>query len=259
MITYSRLGKEGQLGNQMFQYATLFSIGLTRGYKIGIPSTDQRISKVFEAPSAQLCDSILVEKLFKERDFTFDPNVFMVPDGTDLFGYFQSANYFDHCREALLREFKFKAPAVEKAASFHSTVNDRVLCSVHVRRKDYLKLSHYHNNLDGSYYEKACKVVTDSIKQPVRFLVFSDDTEWCRTTFTGDDVTIVDIGDDAAEMCLMSMCQVHIISNSSYSWWGAWLSGGLHGNAPVVAPKQWFGPQGPKNWETVYRKGWAIV
>ena len=253
MITYSQLGKNGRLGNQMFQYAALFSVGLTRGFEIGIPK-GTKLSEVFQIPNAIQLKDIRVNKLYKEKDFLFDPSIFLIPDECDILGYFQSGNYFNLCKEAILKEFKFKKDIEEKSNLFLTKFSGKDLCSLHIRRGDYKNLSNYHTNLGSEYYQHAIKVVNDNIKNK-HFLVFSDEPEWCKKNLSGDDFTIIDIFDDAVEMCMMSKCKVHIISNSSFSWWGSYLS-----NSPaVIAPKSWFGPEGPKNWETIYERGWIVI
>ena len=60
--------------------------------------------------------------------------------------------------------------------------------------------------------------------------------------------------DTYVDMCMMSMCNGHIIANSTFSWWGAWLSG-----ANTVAPKQWFGPRGMPEWSDIYCENWEIL
>lgn len=253
MITYSQLGKNGRLGNQMFQYAALFSAGLTRGYSIGIPR-NQQITEVFNLNNAEYTDEFSIEKIYKERDFSFDPSLFLIPDNVDIHGYFQSGRYFNHCQDALRKEFEFKQDIQKKAETIINQYLGSPLCSVHVRRGDYTKLSNYHTNLGANYYEPACTLVYQNFSD-VRFLVFSDDPEWCKREFKNEKFVVVDSGSDAVDLCVMSKCPIHVIANSSFSWWAAWLSQ----SRAVVAPKLWFGPEGPKNWETVYQEGWVLV
>jgi Glycosyl transferase family 11 len=255
MITYSRLGSNGRLGNQMFQYAALFSLGLTRGYTIGIPKRT-KLSEVFEIPSATQLEVFGSQKKYKEGKFEFDASLFLAPDNCDIDGYFQSGYYFEACNDLLLKEFVFKKHIQEKAAEYLSRFNgkDLILCSLHIRRGDYKNLSNYHTNLGADYYQKSGKILTQNISNR-HILVFSDEPEWCKNVITGSDVTIVETNDDAVELCIMSKCQAHIIANSSFSWWGAWLSGS---NA-VIAPKNWFGPDGPKKWDSVYQNGWLLA
>lgn len=253
MITYTQLGKNGRLGNQMFQYATLASVGLTRGYQIGIPK-NQQLSRVFNLKNAEYVDAANKEIVYKEKSFLFDANIFLIPDEVDVNGYFQSGNYFAHCDDFIRKEFEFQDSIKEKAANILNNYKNTPLCAVHVRRGDYKNLSHYHTNLGSEYYIPACTLVYNNIPN-VKFLVFSDDTEWCRNAFKDEKFDIIDTNDDATDLCIMSQCHAHVIANSSFSWWGAWLSR----SSAVVAPKQWFGPEGPKNWETVYQQGWVLL
>ena len=73
-------------------------------------------------------------------------------------------------------------------------------------------------------------------------IVLSDDPAWCheQELLQDDRFLISDSGDNITDMCLMSMCQYQIMANSTYSWWGAWLSNSTN----VIAPKLWFGPDG---------------
>jgi len=253
MITYSQLGKNGRLGNQMFQYATLFSVGFARAYKIGIPE-DQTISKVFKLPTTHYLENFNNKIFYKEEGFAFDPKVFLIPDSTEIFGYFQSGNYFNHCDEVLRKEFEFLPHIDRHADEFLQKFIDEIICAVHVRRGDYANLSHYHTNLGPEYYVPACSLVFQNAPN-VRFLVFTDDPEWCRQSFKDERFTIVETNDVGLDLCIMSKCHAHVIANSSFSWWGAWLSK----SSAVIAPKNWFGPQGPKEWNSVYQQGWVLI
>ena len=85
------------------------------------------------------------------------------------------------------------------------------------------------------YYQEALSKFDSSL--PV--VVFTDDVEWCNSQklFSEDRFMISESGDHYVDLCLMSLCKHHIIANSSFSWWGAWLSGSDN----VIAPMQWFG------------------
>ena len=255
MITFSALGNYGRLGNQIFQYASLFSVGFLRGIEVGIP-TDQKISDVFELQSAKDIPKDFEPKFIaSESSFAFDPNLFLIPDGVDIRGYFQSGHYFRHCQEALRKELKFHPGIRGKAQDFLKSRSQIPLCSLHVRRGDYTNLSHYHKNLGTDYYQQACNIVKSNVPN-AKFLVFSDDPEWCKQIFTDtSNFEVVEIGDDAVELCVMSNCPIHIIANSSFSWWGAWLSN----SQAVIAPKEWFAEQGPKDWSTLYEPHWIMI
>jgi hypothetical protein len=82
-------------------------------------------------------------------------------------------------------------------------------------------------------------------------IVFSDDIAWCEENLSHMNPIFMDGNDVYTDMCLMSMCDGHIIANSSFSWWGAWL-----GKGKTVAPKRWFGESGPQDWSDIYCEGW---
>ena len=84
------------------------------------------------------------------------------------------------------------------------------------------------------YYELALK----HFDKNTNLLVFSDDPEWCQQQeLFADDSIMISQGNDAdIDLCLMSKCNYHIIANSSFSWWGAWLAD----SEQIIAPIKWF-------------------
>ena len=124
--------------------------------------------------------------------------------------------------------------------------------SLHIRRTDHLVKPTYHPVLPLSYYEEALSKFPSDL--PV--LVFSDDPEWCHKQefFSDDRFMISDSGDNITDMCLMSMCQYQIMANSTFSWWGAWLSNSKN----VFGPKLWFGPDG-QNPRDIYVNRWEYL
>ena len=116
--------------------------------------------------------------------------------------------------------------------------------SVHIRRGDYVSnpiTRAYHGLCGPDYYSRAVEQISNTVDSP-NFFVFSDDKAWAKENFdSGFQTTFVSINDDNqdyADLSLISMCRHHIIANSSFSWWGAWLC-----NDPgkiVIAPRDWF-------------------
>jgi hypothetical protein len=245
------LGKNGQLGNQMFQYATLYGLGFLRGIKIKIPTTGHDLIEAFPNLSAVLDDAPVTGRQYQEPSFLFDPEIWTLADGTDLFGYFQAPNYFLHCANQINKEFTFSDKVQEIASAAVATLDSELICAMHFRRKDYLNLADYHHNQDSKYYNDAVTMVLKNYPT-TQFIAFSDDVEWCKQNLP-KEITVIDTSAEGRhsqfiDMCIMSKCQLHIIANSSFSWWGAFLSR----STGVIAPKKWFGPRGPKEWETVY-------
>ena len=155
--------------------------------------------------------------ILMERTHRFDKELFTnCPDDVDLFGYYQTEKYFKHIEDEIREDFTFKDDLLELCKPFMT--EDTI--SLHVRRGDYIHNPN-HPVAPLSFYEEALSKLPDL---PV--LVFSDDPEWCREQdIFGDDRFAVAEGNSTdCDLCLMSMCKYHIIANSSYSWWGAWLA-----------------------------------
>ncbi len=191
-----------------------------------------------------------------DRVFRYDPSVFELKGDRYFEGWWQSEKYFTPFAESLREEFRFVGDPGERNRRLIETMADigagsgkdgEVACadkshfvSVHVRRGDSLRLPETQVCTE-TYYRNAFSLVRERIERP-HFLVFSDDLPWCRAHFGLDaaEVTFVDWNrgpDSWRDMWLMSRCRSHIIANSSFSWWGAWLDPCL--GKLVVAPERW--------------------
>lgn len=262
MITFNNLGAYGRMGNQMFQYATLLSIGKTRGYEYGIPYKLKSQNPYFnfcldEAfPNLSAKDSTNVQQMYKakEKVFSYNPGIFGISDHTDIIGYFQSEKYFKDYRDQLLREFDFAESIKQKASDIRNITNGRVI-SIHIRLGDYLKLPTKHPVCSMDYYNEALNQLPDDCL----IFIFSDDNAKASKMFSSlnKKFVIPETDNQYIDMCLMTMCDYHIIANSSFSWWGSWLSN----SKKTIAPSQWFGDDlsMPKNWSDIYCKEWIIV
>ena len=252
MISFNNLGYMGRLGNQMFQYAALKGIASYHGYEYSIPDHDFDLKKCFKIPKTRsnnnqipyIMDQIKFKQKFIDK----------CPDNVDISGFFQSEKYFQNIRSELLKDFTFYDDVYKTCTSYMSKFfgSDHVI-GLHVRRTDYLTDPQFYF-LGLDYYIRALKFFEDDI--PV--LVVSDDTEWCKENFIGDRFVVSDYDDMGIDLCLLSLCDQHIIANSSFSWWGSWLAG----SEKTVAPKRWFSPLGEfKDWSTkdLYNSNWKLI
>ena len=162
---------------------------------------------------------------------------FSPKDGTEYRGYFQSERNFDgdFAREL----FTPTNRVTDEVNKYQALYNEGSATSIHVRRGNYLDLRDHHIVQPMSYYEDAMEVLDDKTDW---YLVFSDDIEWCRGNFIGNNFIFVQ-DTDYVEMFLMSKCTNNIIANSSFSWWGAFL--GDPNGRTVIAPKDWFPNNNP--------------
>tara|TARA_B100001939_G_scaffold347937_1_gene371422 strand:- start:2544 stop:3356 length:813 start_codon:yes stop_codon:yes gene_type:complete len=269
MIGFNFIGRMGRLGNQMFQYAALRGIAENCGYKFCFPVFKDAVNdgignmlrtELFDCfemstPSAlniQLIDSD--RPVVDESGFEFDENIFNnCPDWVTLRGYFQTEKYFKNVEKIIRKDFTFKE---EYRIPCEEMIGKEEYIALHIRRTDYLQNAANHNNLTLEYYEKAlAKFPEDS-----QVIIFSDDPQWCseQDLFSDDRFLVSENTNGYVDLCLMSMCKHFIIANSTFSWWGAWLS--KNKNKKVIAPSQWFGPANKHlNTEDIYCEGWEII
>lgn len=150
----------------------------------------------------------------------------------DLAGYWQSHKYFEHCKNEIKNFFKFKRDIYNRVA-----LPEANSCSVHIRRGDYVNLDKYHPMPTMDYYNKAIQMVETYYGDDVNFYIFSDDIEWCKQNFVDDKFTFIEGFNEIEDLCRMTTTEYHIIANSSFSWWGAYLADSEF----VVSPEKWFG------------------
>lgn len=185
---------------------------------------------------------------------TFDPSFLDAPPDCALSGYFQSWKYFAHMECELRKEItNLLSPGGG------SIDPDGRSVAVHVRRGDFLK--HPAFQVCGiDYYRRAMDRMRSRVAG-AEFLVFSDDPAWCRATFREPDTRVIDSGANAAsplhDLRLMTAAGHHIISNSSYSWWAAWL--GRKSGQQVLAPSRWFAKDVVAPMEDKLLPGWEMV
>jgi hypothetical protein len=179
-----------------------------------------------------------------EKYFHFDPAVLTLSDNVYLEGYWQCPRYFEDIEDIIRNEFTVTPPpdATNRAMAEEIARSESV--SVHVRRGDYVSnpsTNEYHGVCSLEYYQAAVKSILNCVSKP-HFFIFSDDPVWAKKNLSViTPHTVIDRnGPDKAyeDMRLMSLCKHHIIANSSFSWWGAWLS--KNPEKIVIAPKHWF-------------------
>tara|TARA_B100001094_G_scaffold321483_1_gene369293 strand:+ start:739 stop:1524 length:786 start_codon:yes stop_codon:yes gene_type:complete len=259
-IGFNHLGRHGRLGNQMFQYAGLRGIAAHKGYDFCIPPSDFKDPwndhQLFEAFKLTGLTDIrtLPGAYVQERFFHFDEQLFEnMPDNHNVYGYLQSTRWFKHIEDEIREDFTFKNDIHGPCKQMMDTVKDPI--SLHVRRGDYITNSDNHPPCPKEYYDAALEKFDSSRT----VIVFSDDPEWCTNEFPDDRFLVSEGGDNLADLCMMSMCSDFIIANSSFSWWGSWLS--ENSDKKIIAPKKWFGTGYTKNHDTsdLYCDNWELI
>lgn len=160
-----------------------------------------------------------------------------------LDGYWQSYKYFDNIRQDLLNDFTPKGNLSKSQSELISLIKKSNSVAIHIRRGDYVsnpKANAHHGLCSVDYFKSAVDYITGKVSD-AQFFIFSDDIDWCKGNLQIEgDVTYI-IPDEVTptvDLHMMSQCRHFIISNSSFSWWAAWLS--VHADKIVIAPRDWL-------------------
>ena len=268
----------GGLGNQMFQYAIGRALSLRFGVPLILDISDFaryklhhgfELPRLFKVPMSiatpddmkhvlgwqynQIVKRLLVRHFFKHlrpKNFIVEPHfhhwsgINNLAASCYLYGHWQSASYFNDFENVIRSDFQFKNPLDENNKNVAGLITNSNSISLHIRRGDYVNNSQNllrHGLCSVGYYQNAVEFILHHVVEPTIF-VFSDDIDWARHNLnlsvpsyfishnTGPNSYI--------DMQLMSLCRHHIIANSSFSWWGAWLASWE--KQIVIAPQPWF-------------------
>jgi hypothetical protein len=256
---------QGGLGNQLFQYAAGRSVALRTGSPLCLDTSllDRRLPgltpRTFELRPYRLPYRLLsrAERTWLRLDlrsrtrlparwlhshwgaYDVEPQLSLKAPAV-LEGYWQSARYFAGIEAELRESLRDRYDAGEPARRLRDELSRGVSVSVHVRRGDFItnaNAASHHVTCSEDYYRRAGEIVGGAT-----FYVFTDDADWARAHLSLPGQIVLVTGQPGIshhdELYLMSHCTHHIIANSSFSWWGAWLN-----PAPgkiVVAPRRWL-------------------
>ena len=271
----------GGLGNQMFQYTAARALSLKRNVSLRVDISGFanyglhqgfELQRIFNCP-AEIASEADVRGIlgwqypssirqllsrpgmgaFRRKGLVVEPyfhhwqEIKNVPSDCYLTGYWQSEKYFLEVATQMRRDFSFRLPLENQNAELAKQIDQVNAVSLHVRRGDYTnnpKTTKKHGLCSLDYYQAAIRYIAERVTPP-HFFVFSDDIAWVKNNLKIDfPHQYVDFNHGAEsynDMRLMSMCKHHIIANSSFSWWGAWLNPRM--DKIVVAPKHWFANQ----------------
>ncbi|MCE2772068.1 MAG: alpha-1,2-fucosyltransferase [Bacteroidetes bacterium] len=188
--------------------------------------------------------SLIRNRVYRYDLLRVDHGFMKLGADTYIDGYFHSEFYFKEVEDELRKEFAFCNPTNEATALMAQRIRSCQSVSLHVRRSDYLKPINeklFGNICTVDYYKQAVSYIKTHLKDPVFFL-FSDDPEWVKVNIdTGTQTHVIDFNtsqNSFEDMRLMSLCRHHIIANSSFSWWGAWLN--PDNDKIVIGPSVWI-------------------
>ena len=276
----------GGLGNQMFQFATGYAVAkknkvrlsldlkyinkrqLFNGFELenvfNIYSKISFLNKQLNYKSFNFSVILnIFEKSFynfNEPHYHYSKKILDLPKHSFLDGYWQSELYFkDYANE--IREIYSFSPNLNKENNLIiNDINNNNSISIHVRRGDFLlKQNNNHDTNLKEYYLKAINDSSKFFKNP-KFFIFTDDPSWVSENFIlNHSYNVVDINHGSKsflDMYLMSLCQINIIANSSFSWWGAWLNNNK--DKIIYAPKNWFNDKLICT-DDLFPKSWIVI
>lgn len=259
---------DGGLGNQMFQYALALKLkDLGREVKLDITKyaehhahNDFELDRIFglrcELASVREIKGLGYRKanhlteflkktplrkktIYNHESYEYDAKVLGL-DGYYIEGYWQSEKYFSDIQEKIREAYRFPEIADKKQKETAEQIKNSCSVSVHVRRGDYLRYPIYQDICTTEYYQRAMEYFRDKFHGEAQFFIFTNDMPWAKEHFRAKDCCFVE-GNTGTEsfrdMQMMSLCRHHIIANSSFSWWGAWLNG--RKDKQVIAPERW--------------------
>lgn len=189
---------------------------------------------------------------------TFRPELLTLEGDIYYEGYWQAADYFSNCKQQIRKVFSHPEPN-EYNRKMIEAITSTSSVGIHIRRGDYLLSSRYMGICEKKYYQEAIKIIMSDNK-PYSFFIFSNDIEWCKSNILpligNSSVTFVldNIGKNSCwDMFLMTYCQDLIIANSSFSWWGAFLSNNAN---RIIAPYPWMND---RDTDDIYESSWIKI
>lgn len=184
-----------------------------------------------------------LNRYIEKKRYFFDNNVLNLTGNVYLHGYWQTDKYFNKISDIIKEEFTFKEKPDQPNTEMLSQIRSSSSIAVHIRRGDYVsnpKFNNFHGTTNIDYYLKASEYIKSKIDNP-HFFIFSDDINWVNENLHLDSTTSYishNFPDrNYEDLRLMAACKHFIIANSSFSWWGAWLSS--ESNKIIIAPKVW--------------------
>ena len=231
----------GRLGNNLFMIANAYAKALDQNRQLIVPANQVGHMGDF------------VDNVFRKLDlYIGHPNEVKGNEATVYGGYFQSENHFENYSEAVKSLFSPPKEFIDRIRTEIPVIFNTEVTVINVRRGDYLHYPNYHPVVSPEYIHKALTLVPSN-----QYIVASDDIPWCKEHLNIPNAIYLEGWKVHEQLWIMAMCHHFIISNSSFSWWAAYLS--RHSGKIVIAPETWFGPEGPPTWADMYCKDWTIL
>tara|TARA_B100000686_G_C16795170_1_gene981725 strand:+ start:1000 stop:1989 length:990 start_codon:yes stop_codon:yes gene_type:complete len=253
--------KKGDLGNQLFKYAVIRKYSFDYDVPILLPHSNQHRLGEFKIECEYYDKNVLElfsNNRYYEKHFHYNSGALSYAYKKDFYGYYQTEKYFIDIKDILFKELELKdnrktIEARERIQSIRENNPEKKIVSIHVRRGDFVPsevaysdgFTNYspkrylrHPLMPADYYRSASQRFENAI-----FLIFSDtekDIKWCKENLGIQDAVYYH-NEDLIDFKMMQLSDHNIISNSTFSWWSAWLNGNK--KKRIISPKKenWFG------------------
>ena len=247
----------GRLGNQMFQIANVYAQSLRHKRQLVLPRHDTSVSDYYDTVHRKL--QFLLDKSPEPGEnvhtihTTYHYNQYVPHDTkpTVFRGYFESEKYFKDYAKEVKELFGPTEDFIKQAYQEYPQLINGTNAVINVRRGDFLNFPRRHPVISASYIHKAAEMLpkVDTI------FVVSDDLQWCKENIKLPNTVFVTYERYKA-LWFLSLCQNFVISNSTFTWWGAYLSN--YSEKKVIIPDVWFGPDAlfDLNPKDIYCDGW---
>lgn len=239
-LIYPKINVVGRFANQMFGLSSAYGIAKKAGRELVIQ--EWKYASYFNLAGVKQVKKMDFGGEYGEQGFHYHGEYFqeLCEKGghtVKISGYLQTERYFEHCKEDIKKMFTFKEGFQRRLKEKYEHVFTKPVIGIHIRRGDYVGNPNYYN-LPIEYYLHALEANFPHWEKEYNILVFSDDVHYCKAYLDTDGFFFSEGQSEVEDICLMAQCSHYILSNSSYSWWGAWL--GEKENTIVVTPNHMF-------------------
>jgi hypothetical protein len=254
----------GRLGNNLFQIATAVTLAQKNnvGYRIFTGDYLTPNGETLYDYLQQFKNKILrkvdinpgfpnsYSNIHEEKNFEFTPITYT--SEILLKGFYQSYKYFD--TQLVQNLYNIDPETYSYIVGKYGHILNEKVTSINVRRGDYLTTPENHSVCSIDYFKKAIEEIGINEK----YLVISEDIEWCKMNFVGNNFYFAENETINTDIYLQTLCENNIISNSTFGWWGAYLN--KNSQKKIIIPKTWFGVAKqyqntkdlcPKEWHTI--------
>lgn len=250
---------QGRTGNLMFQIAHAYAKALEHDRQLVIASHEAATSHLEKGLFRKF--DFRIEKTPRESfsKYIWGPFTYgeMEPPANDTptvyAGWYQSEKFFGNYKNVIKDVFSATSDFVKKAIIDYPFLRDKIVSAINIRRGDYLTQPRRHPVVTKEYIDVAIKQLPEhDIK-----LIISDDIQWCKENLRYENAFFAENYYDQDALWLLSLCDHYVISNSTFSWWGAWLS--RNKNKVVISPSVWFGPDVAENPMDIFCDSWTRI